>query len=79
MGADIRELPDGFVVRGGGRHRSRRRRLQVPWRPSCRHDAGARRSLARGETTIDGVECAGISFPGFAQILASGGARIEEA
>jgi 5-enolpyruvylshikimate-3-phosphate synthase len=35
--------------------------------------------VASGETVIEGVECAQISYPGFAATLRSLGASIEEA
>lgn len=63
MGADIDELPDGMIVRGG--------RALKGARVEAHHDhriamafavAGL---MADGETIIDGAEWADVSFPGF--------------
>ena len=63
MGADIDELPDGMIVRGG--------RPLKGARVEAHHDhriamafaiAGL---MADGETIIDGAEWADVSFPGF--------------
>lgn len=67
MGADIEELPDGFVVRGpvslrGARvdsHGDHRIAMSLAVAALC----------AEGETTITGWECVGISFPGFEVVL----------
>jgi 3-phosphoshikimate 1-carboxyvinyltransferase len=74
MGAQIEELPDGFVVAGPAQ-------LQ----PARLHSHGDHRLamalavaglLAQGETVIEGAECVQESFPGFLRILASLGAEI---
>jgi len=76
LGADLDELPDGFVVRGPthlhgcnvssyGDHRLAML-LAV---------AGA---IAGGETVVDGVEAADVSFPNFAEFLRSLGGTIEQ-
>ena len=63
LGADIEELPDGMVVHGGkrlsgavcdsfGDHR-------------IAMTLGIAGLLAEGETTVDGAEAAGASYPGF--------------
>jgi 3-phosphoshikimate 1-carboxyvinyltransferase len=75
LGADIDERPDGFVVRGptvlegavvdaAGDHRIAMS-LAV---------AGA---AAKGETRIEGFECAAVSWPGFENALASLGVEVE--
>lgn len=77
LGADIRELPDGFVVRGPSRLRGTR----------C-HSHGDHRIammlalaglIAEGETVVEGAETADVSYPGFAEKLRSLGAAIDAA
>ena len=75
LGADIEELSDGFVVRGptvlsgatvdgAGDHRIAMS-LAI---------AGL---VAKGDTRIEGFECADISWPGFHEVLARIGADVE--
>jgi 5-enolpyruvylshikimate-3-phosphate synthase len=68
LGAAIRELPDGFVIRG-----------PTPLRSASVSSSGDHRlammlavagSIAHGETVIDGVESADISYPEFARHFA---------
>lgn len=69
MGADLEELPDGLIVRGG-------RRL-VGGRCTSHGDHRIGMALAvaglaaEGETTIDGAEWIETSFPGFHPLLQS--------
>ncbi len=75
LGAEIHELPDGFVVRGGR-----------PLRGNDVDSAGDHRIAmalavaglaAEGETRISGWECADVSWPGFEKVLAELGADVE--
>jgi 3-phosphoshikimate 1-carboxyvinyltransferase len=67
MGADLEELPDGFVVYGpvnlqGARvdsHGDHRIAMSLAVAALC----------AQGETAISGWECVAISFPGFEDVL----------
>jgi 3-phosphoshikimate 1-carboxyvinyltransferase len=75
LGAEIHELPDGFVVRG-------KRGLQ-----GAEVDAAGDHRIAmalavagliaQGETRITGWECAGVSWPEFERVLADLGADVE--
>jgi len=75
LGADLDELPDGFVVRGPtalhgcnvSSHGDHRLAMLLAV-------AGA---VADGETMVDGVEAANVSFPNFAEVLRSLGGDIE--
>lgn len=67
MGASIRELPDGLIIKGHN-----------PIHGSCCASHGDHRIamalavaalFARGETTIQEAECVQISFPGFFELL----------
>lgn len=75
LGAEIHELPDGFVVRGGR-----------PLHGAEVDAAGDHRIamalavaglVAHGETRITGWECAAVSWPGFEGVLAELGADVE--
>ena len=75
LGADLDELVDGFVVRGPtalrgcnvSSHSDHRLAMLLAV-------AGA---IADGETVVDGVEAADVSFPNFAEVLRSLGGNIE--
>ena len=75
LGADLDELVDGFVVRGPtalrgcnvSSHSDHRLAMLLAV-------AGA---IADGETVVDGVEAADVSFPNFAEVLRSLGGSIE--
>ncbi|MDQ2745468.1 MAG: 3-phosphoshikimate 1-carboxyvinyltransferase [Chloroflexota bacterium] len=75
LGADLDELADGFVVRGPtalhgcnvSSHGDHRLAMLLAV-------AGA---IADGETVVDGVEAADVSFPNFAEVLRSLGGTIE--
>lgn len=69
FGADVEELPDGLVVRGGR-----------PLRGAVCCSHGDHRMamalavaglLARGETCVAGAQCTAVSFPGFFDVLNS--------
>jgi 3-phosphoshikimate 1-carboxyvinyltransferase len=78
LGARVRELPDGFVVEGTDAadlhgalcdsHGDHRIAMMLAV-------AGL---IASGQTVIEGVECAQISYPGFAATLRSLGTSIDE-
>ena len=77
LGAEIHELPDGFVVRGG-------RQL----RGTDVDSAGDHRIamalavaglVAEGETRVGGWQSAAVSWPGFEQVLRDLGADVEQA
>jgi len=75
LGADLDELADGFVVRGPtalhgctvSSHGDHRLAMLLAV-------AGG---IAEGETVVDGVEAADVSFPNFAQVLRSLGGNLE--
>lgn len=76
LGADIRELPDGFVVQGPcrltGRHCNSHGDHRIAMMLAV---AGL---MAEGETIVDGAEAAGVSYPTFAGTLKTLGADIHE-
>ncbi|HLJ69363.1 MAG TPA: 3-phosphoshikimate 1-carboxyvinyltransferase [Chloroflexota bacterium] len=74
MGADVEDLPDGFVIRGptplcgatvssGGDHR-----LAMM--------GAVAGTIAAGETRVEGAEAAAVSFPGFLEAFAALGGDI---
>ena len=63
MGADITTLDDGWEIRGPSRLEGARVRSHGDHRVAMAFAVAG--LLARGETTIEGAECADISFPGF--------------
>lgn len=67
MGVDIRELPDGFSVRGVARIKGARVDSHGDHRIAMALAVAA--LAAEGETVISGWECVNISFPGFEQTL----------
>jgi len=69
MGADIRALPDGFVVEGPCRLGGARVDSEGDHRIAMALAVAG--LVAEGETTIAGWECVDISFPGFAEVLRS--------
>lgn len=75
MGADIRELEDGLVIRGGGLRGAD---------TQGHHDHRVVMALAvagmaaTGETTVDTAEAAAVTFPDFQEKMTSLGARIEQ-
>lgn len=75
LGADIEELPDGYVVHG-----------PTPLHGSVVASAGDHRIamaltvaglVASGETVVESFEAAGVSWPGFEDVLRSLGANVE--
>jgi 3-phosphoshikimate 1-carboxyvinyltransferase len=77
MGADVEELPDGMVVRGGKELQGNR----------CDSDGDHRVAMAmavaglaaRGRTVVERAECVATSYPDFAQHLAMLGGKVTEA
>jgi len=74
MGADIAELPDGLIIRGGALkaaaldgHHDHRVVMALAV-------AGL---IARGTTEISTAESAAVTFPNFADLLAGCGAAIK--
>jgi 3-phosphoshikimate 1-carboxyvinyltransferase len=68
LGADIEALPDGFVVRGGGRLRGGRLESHGDHRLAL---LGAVAGLASEEgVEVVGMEAATVSYPGFTEHLA---------
>jgi len=63
MGADIKTLDDGWEIRGPSRLEGARVRSHGDHRVAMAFAVAG--LLARGETTIEGAECADISYPGF--------------
>lgn len=63
LGADIAELPDGFIVRGPTRLRGTRCSSYGDHRIAM--SLAIAGLVATDETQIDGVECVDVSFPGF--------------
>ena len=63
MGADITTLDDGWEIRGPSRLEGARVLSHGDHRVAMSFAVAG--LLARGETTIEGAECADISFPGF--------------
>jgi 3-phosphoshikimate 1-carboxyvinyltransferase len=74
MGAELEELPDGLVIRGGRPLRGAHIDSGMDHRIAMSFAIAG--LVADGETVIDGVEWADISFPGFFRLLAevTGGA-----
>lgn len=74
MGAQIEELPDGFVVAGPTQLQGARLHSHGDHRLAMALAVAG--LLAQGETVIEGAECIQESFPGFLKSLASLGAQI---
>jgi 3-phosphoshikimate 1-carboxyvinyltransferase len=74
MGADVEELPDGLIIRGGRPLRGARIDSGMDHRIAMSFAVAG--LVADGETVIEGAEWADISFPGFFRLLSevSGGA-----
>lgn len=75
LGADVEELRDGFEVNG-----------PTPLSGNAVAAAGDHRIamafavaglVAKGDTDVDGFECAAVSWPGFSEVLASLGAEVQ--
>jgi 3-phosphoshikimate 1-carboxyvinyltransferase len=69
MGAEVEEFPDGLRIPGGQRLRGARIHSFDDHRIAMAFAVAGLR--AESETEIDGAECAGISFPGFFNLLES--------
>lgn len=63
MGADLDELPDGLIIRGGRPLRGARVEAHHDHRIAMAFAVAG--LMADGETVIDGAEWADVSFPGF--------------
>ncbi|MAA78596.1 MAG: 3-phosphoshikimate 1-carboxyvinyltransferase, partial [Deltaproteobacteria bacterium] len=76
MGAEIEELPDGFIVEGTG--------VLMGAVVDSFHDhriamaSAVAGLMAKGETTVTGVSCISISFPDFVKKLVELGAKCRE-
>ena len=68
MGAEVDEFPDGFRVR---RSQLTGARVDSFGDHRIAMAFAVAGLLAEGETIIDGAECAGVSFPGFFEVLAN--------
>jgi 3-phosphoshikimate 1-carboxyvinyltransferase len=77
LGAEIHELPDGFVVRGGQTLRGAEVDSAGDHRIAMAFAVAG--LVAHGETRINGWECAAVSWPGFERVLAELGADVEVA
>ncbi|MDM8000270.1 MAG: 3-phosphoshikimate 1-carboxyvinyltransferase [Dehalococcoidia bacterium] len=65
MGADVQELPDGIIIRGGGELRGARCSSHGDHRMAMA--LGVAGAVADGETLIEGAEAVEVSYPGFWQ------------
>jgi 3-phosphoshikimate 1-carboxyvinyltransferase len=77
LGADVEELPDGFMIRGPSRLRG------ATLAGGSDHRLAMMATIAglaaEGHTVVDGVEVAAVSYPGFERDLARVGGSIEPA
>src|SRR5262249_49725830 len=73
LGADIAERPDGLEIRGGRPLSAATVRAHDDHRIAMSLAVAA--LGARGETEIEGAECASVSFPEFYDFLARGAQR----
>jgi 3-phosphoshikimate 1-carboxyvinyltransferase len=73
--AEVHELVDGFVVRGPTRLRGARVDPQGDHRIAMALAVAG--LIAEGTTTVQGFECAAVSWPGFEDMLRSLGAEVE--
>lgn len=67
MGADIEELPDGFVIKGPTKLKGARVESFKDHRMAM--SLAVAGMAAEGETIISDAECVNVSFPGFWEIL----------
>ncbi|MDI3327337.1 MAG: 3-phosphoshikimate 1-carboxyvinyltransferase [Alicyclobacillaceae bacterium] len=74
FGADVGELEDGLVIRGGSRLRGARCHSHGDHRIAMAMAVAG--LAAEGETVVEGWEAADVSFPGFAGLLEDLGARV---
>lgn len=75
LGADLDELADGFVIRGPTALRGCTVSSHGDHRLAMLLAVAG--TIAAGETVVDGIEAADISFPNFAEVLRSLGGTIE--
>lgn len=78
LGADVSELPDGFVVHGRGLHGLTGAECDSHADHRVAMTLTLAALLAKGETTVGGAESVGISYPSFDADLRSLGAKIDE-
>jgi 3-phosphoshikimate 1-carboxyvinyltransferase len=71
MGAQIEQHPDGFTIEGPSRLRGARVEAHADHRLAMALAVAG--LIAEGETIIEGWECVGDSFPGFANLLSAAG------
>ena len=69
MGAAIEELPDGLLIKGGGRLKGARCRSRDDHRMAMA--AATAGLVAEGETVVVDAECMEVSFPDFPRVLNS--------
>jgi len=74
LGADVEELPDGLIIRGGRRLKAARIDSRGDHRVAM---AGAIAGVLAQEAEIEGAECISTSYPGFAEHLRLLGGRVE--
>jgi 3-phosphoshikimate 1-carboxyvinyltransferase len=67
MGADVEEFEDGLAIRGRQRLHGAVIKTYSDHRIAMAFAVAG--LVAEGETLIEGAECAGVSFPGFFQIM----------
>lgn len=69
FGADVEQLPDGLLVRGG--HKLKGTVCESHGDHRVAMAAAIAGLAAEGETVVRGAECIDVSFPGFASIIKS--------
>ncbi|MCC7534564.1 MAG: 3-phosphoshikimate 1-carboxyvinyltransferase [Deltaproteobacteria bacterium] len=77
FGASVEERPDGLVIEGA-RGRLRGARIDSRGDHRIAMSACVLGLVAEGDTEVDDVACVDTSFPGFAALLRSLGAEVEE-
>lgn len=65
MGANVEELPDGMIIRGGGKLNGAKCSSHGDHRMAMA--LGVAGAVANGETLIEGAGVVDISYPGFWQ------------
>ena len=75
LGADIEELPDGFVVHGPTRLQGAAVSSHGDHRLAMMLAAAG--LIAEGETVVDDIACAADSFPGFVETMRKLGAKFD--
>ena len=75
LGATVQELPDGLIIRGRWLHGGQVNGHDDHRIVMAMAVAGL---AAQGPITVTSAESAGVTFPGFAELLASVGAQVEQ-